>query len=304
MQPFTVKILGCGSALPTAKHSASSQIVELRGKTFMIDCGEGTQVQLRRAHVHFNKIIAVFISHLHGDHCFGLLGMISTLGLLGRTSPLHVYAPAEFEQLFNMQLDMFCNRMDYKVVFHGVDTTVPDIIYDDRSLTVTTVPLNHRTNCCGFIFREKPSLPHIRRDMTDFYGIPQCYLNNIKNGADWTMPDGTLIPNSRLTAPADKPRAYAYCSDTKYIPALHEHLKDVDMLYHEATYCEEDAKRAELYYHSTARQAAQVAKDACAGRLILGHFSARYNNEEMLLKEACDVFPNSFLASEMKLFDV
>ncbi len=304
MQPFTVKILGCGSALPTAKHSASSQIVELRGKTFMIDCGEGTQVQLRRAHVHFNKIIAVFISHLHGDHCFGLLGMISTLGLLGRTSPLHVYAPAEFEQLFNMQLDMFCNRMDYKVVFHGVDTAVPDVIYDDRSLTVTTVPLNHRTNCCGFIFREKPSLPHIRRDMTDFYGIPQCYLNNIKNGADWTMPDGTVIPNSRLTAPADKPRAYAYCSDTKYIPALHEHLKDVDMLYHEATYCEEDAKRAELYYHSTARQAAQVAKDACAGRLILGHFSARYNNEEMLLKEACDVFPNSFLASEMKSFDV
>lgn len=304
MQPFTVKILGCGSALPTAKHSASSQIVELRGKTFMIDCGEGTQVQLRRAHVHFNKIIAVFISHLHGDHCFGLLGMISTLGLLGRTSPLHVYAPAEFEPLFNMQLDMFCNRMDYKVVFHGVDTAVPDVIYDDRSLTVTTVPLNHRTNCCGFIFREKPSLPHIRRDMTDFYGIPQCYLNNIKNGADWTMPDGTVIPNSRLTAPADKPRAYAYCSDTKYIPTLHEHLKDVDMLYHEATYCEEDAKRAELYYHSTARQAAQVAKDAGAGRLILGHFSARYNNEEMLLKEACDVFPNSFLASEMKSFDV
>lgn len=304
MQPFTVKILGCGSALPTAKHSASSQIVELRGKTFMIDCGEGTQVQLRRAHVHFNKIIAVFISHLHGDHCFGLPGMISTLGLLGRTSPLHVYAPAEFEQIFNMQLDMFCNRMDYKVVFHGVDTTVPDVIYDDRSLTVTTVPLNHRTNCCGFIFREKPSLPHIRRDMTDFYGIPQCYLNNIKNGADWTMPDGVVIPNSRLTAPADKPRAYAYCSDTKYIPTLHEHLKGVDMLYHEATYCEEDAKRAELYYHSTARQAAQVAKDACAGKLILGHFSARYDNEELLLKEARDVFPNSFLASEMKVFTV
>lgn len=304
MQPFTVKILGCGSALPTAKHSASSQIVELRGKTFMIDCGEGTQVQLRRAHVHFNKIIAVFISHLHGDHCFGLLGMISTLGLLGRTSPLHVYAPAEFEQIFNMQLDMFCNRMDYKVVFHCVDTTVPDVIYDDRSLTVTTVPLNHRTNCCGFIFREKPSLPHIRRDMTDFYGIPQCYLNNIKNGADWTMPDGVVIPNSRLTAPADKPRAYAYCSDTKYIPTLHEHLKGVDMLYHEATYCEEDVQRAALYYHSTARQAAQVAKDACAGKLILGHFSARYDNEELLLKEARDVFPNSFLASEMKVFTV
>ena len=304
MQPFTVQILGCGSALPTAKHSASSQIVELRGKTFMIDCGEGTQVQLRRAHVHFNKIIAVFISHLHGDHCFGLPGMISTLGLLGRTSPLHVYAPAEFEQIFNMQLDMFCNRMDYKVVFHGVDTTVPDVIYDDRSLTVTTVPLNHRTNCCGFIFREKPSLPHIRRDMTDFYGIPQCYLNNIKNGADWTMPDGVVIPNSRLTAPADKPRAYAYCSDTKYIPTLHEHLKGVDMLYHEATYCEEDVQRAALYYHSTARQAAQVAKDACAGKLILGHFSARYDNEELLLKEARDVFPNSFLASEMKVFTV
>lgn len=304
MQPFTVKILGCGSALPTQKHSASSQIVELRGKSFMIDCGEGTQVQLRRAHVHFNRIIAVFISHLHGDHCFGLLGMISTFGMLGRTAPLHVYAPAEFETLFKMQLDMFCSCMDYEVVFHGVDTAVSATIYEDRSLTVTSIPLDHRTNCCGFLFREKGLLPHIRRDMTDFYGIPQCYLNNIKNGADWTMPDGTIIPNSRLTSPADKPRSYAYCSDTKYIPKLHERIEGVDMLYHDATYSDEDEKRAALYYHSTARQAAQVAMDAGARKLILGHFSARYNNEDLLLKEACEVFPNSFLASEMKSFDV
>lgn len=304
MQPFTVKILGCGSALPTQKHCASSQIVEVRGKCFMIDCGEGTQVQIRRAHVHFNKIAAVFISHLHGDHCFGLLGMISTFGMLGRTAPLHVYAPSGFETLFNMQLEMFCNRMDYDVVFHGVDTSVSSVIYDDRSISVTTLPLNHRTECCGFLFSEKPTLPHICRDMTDFYEIPQYCLNNIKNGADWVLPDGTVVPNSRLTSPADKPRAYAYCSDTKYIPGLHRLIAGADMLYHEATYCDEDKKRADLYYHSTARQAATVAKYAGVGKLVLGHFSARYNNEDKLLAEAREVFGNSFLASEMAVFDV
>lgn len=304
MQPFTVKILGCGSALPTQRHYASSQVVEMRGKSFMIDCGEGTQVQLRRAHVHFNKIMSVFISHLHGDHCFGLPGLISTLGMLGRTEPLQVYAPAEFEPMFNMQMNMFCANMDYNVTFHGIDTTVSSVIYSDKSLDVTTVPLNHRVGCCGFIFREKPTLPHIRRDVTDFYGVPLHQFNNIKNGADWILPDGTVVPNSRLTSPADKPRAYAYCSDTKYIPDLYKHLTGVDLLYHEATYCDADSKRAELYYHSTARQAAQTAKDAGAGKLILGHFSARYQDEETLLNEAREVFGNTFLADEMAVFSV
>lgn len=304
MQPFTVKILGCGSALPTQRHNASSQIVEVRGKCFMIDCGEGTQVQLRRAHVHFNKIMAVFISHLHGDHCFGLPGLISTLGMLGRTEPLQIYAPAEFEQMFSMQMSLFCANIGYEVVFHGVDTAASSVIYSDRSLDVTTVPLNHRVGCCGFIFREKPTLPHIRRDVTDFYGVPVHQLNNIKNGADWTLPDGTIVPNDRLTLPADKPRAYAYCSDTKYMPALYKQLEGVNLLYHESTYCEADSQRAALYYHTTARQAAQTAKEAGAGKLVLGHFSARYTDEETLLGEAREVFENTVLANEMAVFNV
>lgn len=304
MQPFKVKILGCGSALPTLKHSSSSQLVEVRGKIFMIDCGEGTQVQLRRSRVNFNKIQAIFISHLHGDHCFGLIGLISTFGMLGRISPLQVYAPGELEPLLNQQLDFFCKGLEYKVLFHAVDTTVSRVIYEDRSLTVTTLPLNHRIHCAGFLFKEKATLPHIRRDMIDFYKIPVSQCNNIKNGADWITQDGERIPNSRLTMPADKSRAYAYCSDTKYMPQLHKLIMNVDLLYHEATYCDEEKDRAALYYHSTARQAAMVALQAKAGALVLGHFSSRYDDDEIIREEAMAVFRNTRLANEMVVFDV
>lgn len=304
MQPFKVRILGCGSALPTLRHFASSQIVELRGKMFMVDCGEGTQIQVRRSRIHFNKIASIFITHLHGDHCFGLIGLISTLGMLGRTAPLHIYAPFALEAILNQQINFFCEGLDYTVYFHGIDTTVPNVIYEDKSIIVKSVPLNHRIACCGFVFCEKPTLPHIRRDMIDFYNIPECYRNNIKRGDDWITPEGEVIPNSRLTEPADAPRSYAYCSDTKYIPDLYKHLTNVDTLYHEATYCDENADRAALYYHSTAKQAATVARDAKVKKLILGHFSARYNDEDAILQEARSVFPNTFLANEMAIFDI
>lgn len=290
--------------MPTLKHYASSQVVELRGKAFMVDCGEGTQIQLRRSRIHFNKISSVFISHLHGDHCFGLPGLVSSFGMLGRTAPLHVYATAELEPMLRSQMDMFCNGLDYEVSFHPVDTTKSAVVYEDRSLTVTTVPLSHRIPCCGYIFREKPTLPHIRRDMIDYYNIPEYERNNIKNGADWISPDGEVIPNARLTEPADAPRAYAYCSDTKYMPELHKLLCGVDVLYHEATYSNDDAKRAALFHHSTAGQAATVALNAGVKRLLLGHYSARYNDERVLLGEARAVFPASFLTDEMDVFDV
>lgn len=304
MQPFKIRILGCGSALPTLKHFASSQIVEIRDKTFMVDCGEGTQIQVRRARIHFNKIISIFITHLHGDHCFGLIGLISTLGMLGRTATLHIYAPHELGKIFQQQLDFFCNELDYEIHFHGVNTTANDVVYEDKGIIVKSIPLNHRTACCGYMFIEKPTLPHIRRDMIDFYNIPECYRNNIKNGADWITNDGTVIPNSRLTTPADTPRSYAYCSDTKFMPDLYKSLANVDLLYHEATYSSSDESRASLYYHSTAKQAASVAHKANAKKLIIGHFSARYENEDILLNEARSIFPNTFLANEMDIFDV
>lgn len=304
MEPFKVHILGCGSALPTLQHNASSQIVELREKLFMIDCGEGTQIQLRRSRIHFSKIIAVFISHLHGDHCFGLPGMISTFGMTGRTAPLHIYAPAAFEPILEQTLSFFCQGLEFKVVFHAVDTTQNKVVYEDRSLTVETIPLQHRIDCCGYLFREKPILPHIRRDMIDFYKIPISQINNIKAGADWVTAEGEVIANSRLTIPAEPARSYAYCSDTRYIKTLHELVKGVSTLYHESTYSAEDAERARLYWHSTSQDAAKVARDASVGKLLLGHFSARYNNESQLLDEAKEIFPNSYLTREGATFDI
>ena len=304
MKSFKVHILGCGSALPTLQHYASSQIVEFRDKCFMIDCGEGTQMQVRHTHIHFSKIQAVFISHIHGDHCFGLIGMISTFGMLGRTAPLHIYAPAELESILNAQVELFCTGLEYNIVFHAVDTAERTVIYEDRSLIVETIPLEHRVPCCGFIFREKPALPHIRRDMIDFYNIPISQINSIKAGAGWTTPDGDFVPHERITVPADAPRSYAYCSDTHYLPHLHELIKGVSTLYHESTYAEDNIEKARIYHHSTAAQAAMVARDANVGKLLLGHYSSRYRDESVLLDEAKAIFPNSYLTNEKLVFDV
>lgn len=304
MEPFRVHILGCGSALPTLKHHSSSQVIEIRDKLFMVDCGEGTQMQLRRSRLRFTKINTIFISHVHGDHCFGLIGLISTFGLLGRTAPLHVYAPKEMEEILSMQIDFFCTALGYDVVFHGVETTEEKVIYEDRSLTVTTIPLLHRKPCCGFLFKEKQMLPHIRRDVFDAYGVPLSQVNNIKNGQDWITEEGDVIPNKLLTKPSEPARSYAYCSDTKYMPELYKCIKDVDLLYHESTYMDEDSDKAILYNHSTAKESAMVAKAADAKKLILGHFSARYEDEQLLLDEAKGVFENTFLANEMVVFDV
>ena len=304
MEPFKIHILGCGSALPTLHHYASAQIVELRGKQFMIDCGEGTQMQLRRSRIRFTKLSAVFITHLHGDHCFGLIGMISTFGLLGRTAKLDVYDPAALEPMLQAQMQLFCHSFDFEVAFHAVDTSKQQVVYEDRSLTVESIPLDHRIPCCGYLFKEKPTLPHIKRDMIDFYQIPTSQINNIKAGADWTTADGEVVANSRLVEAAEAPRSYAYCSDTRYIPTLHERIKGVTALYHESTYGEDNLQRAEKYFHSTARQAAMVARDAQAGQLLLGHFSSRYEDENVLLQEAKEVFENTYLCDEQKVFEL
>lgn len=304
MEPFKIHILGCGSALPTLKHNASSQLIEMRGKCFMVDCGEGAQMQFRRSHIHFSKLNAIFISHMHGDHCFGLMGLLSTLGMLGRTSKLRIYAPKDYEPLFRQQVEFFMQTMEYEMEMIPVDTEKQQVIYEDHSLTVETVPLQHRVPCCGFIFREKPTLPHIRRDMIDYYGISVSQINNIKNGADWMNEDGDIIPNARLVQPADSPRSYAYCSDTRFVPGLKEKVKGVTVLYHESTYTSDQEDRAKIYYHSTARQAATIAAGAGVGTLLLGHYSARYNDEQVLLQEAKAVFDHSILSQEGMVFDV
>ena len=270
----------------------------------MLDCAEGTQTQMRKCHLHFSKLSRVFITHLHGDHCFGLIGMISTFGLLGRTAPLHIHAPEALGPILNDQIAFFTHDLGYEVVFHAVDATKHAIVYEDHSITVETIPLEHRMPTCGYLIREKPLMPHIRPEMLEAYGIPRSQINNIKMGADWTTEEGDVIPNARLIVPAEAPRSYAYCSDTRYIPTLHELLKGVDTMYHESTFGEDKLKSAEKYCHSTARQAAMVAKEAGVGQLLLGHYSSRYDDENVLLQEAKAVFENVRLTNEMDVIDV
>ena len=298
MQKFEITVLGCGSALPTIRHNGSAQVVNIRDKYFMIDCAEGTQLALRRNHIHLNRLFTIFISHLHGDHCFGLMGLISTLGLLGRTAPLHIYGPKDIERILRPQIDYFCNGMTYEVICHDIDTHTNTIIYEDRSLTVESIPLKHRVPCCGFLFREKPGLRHIRPDAISHYDIPLSQINNIKAGMDYQAADGTIISNQLLTTDADPARSYAYCSDTAYSPRIASLIQNVDLLYHEATYGESETKLSEKFHHSTARQAATIAQLAQARRLMIGHFSSRYDDESILLNEAKTVFANTILASE------
>lgn len=298
MEKFELHILGCGSALPTTRHFATSQVVNLRDKLFMIDCGEGAQMQLRKSRLKFSRLNHIFISHLHGDHCFGLMGLISTFGLLGRTAELHIHSPKGLEELLTPMLNFFCHTLAYKVIFHEFDTRQTSMVYEDRSMTVTTIPLQHRIPCCGFLFAEKARPNHIIRDMVDFYKVPVYELNRIKNGSDYVTPEGEVIANTRLTRPSDPPRKYAYCSDTIFRPEIVEQLSGVDLLFHEATFAESELARAKETYHTTAAQAARIALEAGVRQLVIGHFSARYEDESILLKEASAVFPNTILAKE------
>ena len=298
MEKFELHILGCGSALPTTRHFATSQVVNLRDKLFMIDCGEGAQMQLRKSRLKFSRLNHIFISHLHGDHCFGLMGLISTFGLLGRTAELHIHSPKGLEELLAPMLNFFCHTLAYKVIFHEFDTRQASVIYEDRSMTVTTIPLRHRIPCCGFLFAEKTRPNHIIRDMIDFYKVPVYELNRIKNGADYITPEGEVIANARLTRPSDPPRRFAYCSDTIFRREIAEQISGVDLLFHEATFAESELARAKETYHTTAAQAGRIAVEAGVRRLVIGHFSARYEDENVLLKEASAIFPDTILAKE------
>mgnify|MGYP003461051688 CR=1 FL=1 len=304
MEKFEVNILGCGSALPTTRHFSSSQVVNIREKLFMIDCGEGAQLQLRRSKLKFTRLNHIFISHLHGDHCFGLMGLISTFGLLGRTATLHIYAHKEQERLLAPQLEFFCKGMTYEVAFHAIDPSKAEVIYDDRSVSVSTIPLKHRIPTCGFLFQEKKTPNHIIRDMVDFYQVPVFELNRIKNGEDYVCPDGTIVPNHRLTRPSAPARSYAYCSDTICLPSIVPQIQGVDLLFHEGTFAQADAARAKETFHTTAMQAAQIARDAQVRQLIIGHFSARYEDENILLQEAKTIFPNTLLAKENLIIQI
>ena len=298
MAEFNINILGCGSALPTTRHLATSQVVDLRDKLYMIDCGEGTQVQMRKMRVRFGRLAHIFISHLHGDHCFGLPGLISTLGMLGRTGELVVHGPKEVETYLRPVMDLFCRGMEFEVRFNPVDTRSHSLVMEDRSLSVYSIPLKHRIPTCGYLFAEKPKEAHIIREMTDFYQVPVRCMKDIKQGRDYVTPEGEVVPNSRLTRPAAPPKRYAFCSDTAYNRSVIPIIEGVDLLYHEATFAECDLARAKETFHSTARQAAEIARDAQVKRLVIGHYSARYEDLSELHREAEAVFPGTILGNE------
>ena len=298
MAEFNINILGCGSALPTTRHLATSQVVDLRDKLYMIDCGEGTQVQMRRMRVRFGRLAHIFISHLHGDHCFGLPGLISTLGMLGRTGELVVHGPKEVESYLRPVMDLFCRGMEFEVRFNPVDTRSHSLVMEDRSLSVYSIPLKHRIPTCGYLFAEKPKEAHIIREMTDFYQVPVRCMKDIKQGLDYVTPEGEVVPNSRLTRPAAPPKRYAFCSDTAYNRSIIPIIEGADLLYHEATFAECDLARAKETFHSTARQAAEIARDARVKRLVIGHYSARYEDLSELHREAEAVFPGTILGNE------
>lgn len=298
MANFDITILGCGSALPTTRHSPSSQIIDLRDKLYMIDCGEGTQLQMRHQRIKFSRLNHIFISHMHGDHCFGLPGLISTLGMLGRMGELTIHGPHGLETYLNPLLKQFLGNLPYPVRLNLIDAGRHELVMEDRSLCVYSIPLMHRIPCCGFLFMEKPKDAHIIREMTDFYKVPVKCIKSIKQGADYVTPEGEVIKNSRLTRPSERPKKYAYCSDTAYHPDIIPLIEGVDLLYHEATFCENEAARSRGTYHSTAKQAARIAEAANVKKLVIGHFSARYEELGTLLDEARSIFPETLPANE------
>lgn len=298
MSDFKLHILGCGSATPSLRHLPSCQVVEYRGQLLMIDCGEGAQLSMRRMGLKFSRLNHIFLSHLHGDHCLGLPGLLSTLSLheVGGTVTVHTFR--EGAELFSRVLDFFCHERTFNLQFNIIDPKNPGVLLDLPGLTVEGFPLKHRVNSVGFLMREKPKLRHLRGDMAKFHQLPVSQILAVKQGADYVKPDGTVVPNEMLTTAADPCGSYAYCSDTVYLPSLAETVKGVSLLYHEATYASDLAEKARSRGHSTAAEAATVARDAGASRLLLGHYSKAYTSEELHLADARAIFPNTLAANE------
>ncbi len=301
---FNVTILGSSSALPTSSRFPSAHVLNAHERLFLIDCGEGTQVQLRRFKQKLSRIDSIFISHVHGDHTLGIFGLISTLNLLGRKNELKIYAHASFEPVLKFNLNFFANDITFPINFITLKTRERGVIYSDPKIEVEAFPLKHRIPSTGFIFREKPKELNIKKELIEKYSISFKEIVLIKKGADLTLPNGEIIPNSNLTAEAVKPVSYAYCSDTMYSDSVAKSVTGVDVLYHEATFAHSLAQLAKATGHSTALQAAKIAAKAEVGKLIIGHFSSRYKHPEVLLSEARTVFPETYLAEDGLTFNI
>lgn len=297
-------ILGSSSALPTSGRYPSAHVLNAHERLFLIDCGEGTQMQLRKTRTRFAKINHIFISHLHGDHVFGLYGLLSTFSLMGRTNPIHLYAPENYDKMLKSHLSDFDINLSFEIDFIPLSGKDPVKILDDKYLTVTSFPLQHRIPSYGFLFREKRSERNLIKECVEKYQIPQIRLPAIKKGEDFVTPDGVIIKNEDLTLPPHEPLSYAYCSDTKYFKRLASFVKGVNLLYHEATFDKSKEDLAKITGHSTTLDAAKTAIDAKAGALIIGHFSARYKEIEPLIEEARTIFPETYAAIDGHSYEV
>ena len=298
MSQFELTILGCSSATPTSTRNPTAQLLQVAGRFFLIDCGEATQIQLRKYKVKFQRIDHIFISHLHGDHYLGLMGLLSSMHLLGRTKELFLFCPPGLDEIINVQLRHSATVLNYTIHYRFHDTGRQELLLEDDRITVETIILNHRIPCCGFLFKEKSKSRNLKKETISEYRISLAALQPIKNGADYTSSDGRQIPNSQLTYPQTPSYSYAYCSDTCYDESVIRQVGPVSVLYHESTFTEEMRKRAKETFHSTARDAGMVAAAAGVGKLILGHYSARYTDLNPLLEEARSVFPNTILSYE------
>lgn len=306
MNTFNVTILGSGSALPTIKKRPTSQLVHYSNKYLLIDCGEGTQVQLRKAKVSFLKVSHIFISHLHGDHYFGLVGLISSMHLLGRVGDLHVYGPAELKDIIYIQLNASYTQLRFKLVFHELASKESELIMEDKNLEIRTIPLKHKILTNGFLIQEKPRPRKAKAEKLKFYDIPHYKINGIKQGDDFVTEEGETIPNETLTFPAEEARSYAFCSDTAYREKIIPIIQGVNLLYHETTFLEKELALAKKTFHSTAKQAGSIARQAEVGKLLIGHFSARYTEEHYpnFIEEVTQEFSSVEIAEEQNTYSI
>jgi ribonuclease Z len=301
---MTLTILGCYSATPKTFNNPTAQLLEARGHLFLIDCAEGTQVALRKSKVKFARVKHIFISHLHGDHFYGLIGLISTFTLLGREADLHIYGPKGIKEIIILQLKLGKAWTNYNLIFHELDSKTPQLLFEDDKVEVHTIPLNHRVYTNGFLFREKLGERKLNLEAAVAAKIDNSYFRKLKSGADVMNLKGKLIPNESVTFPPDPPKSYAFCSDTAYYPEIIPQIQGVTALYHEATFLEEHLHLCEKTKHSSAKQAATIARDAGVGQLILGHFSTRYDRLERYLEEAKPIFENTQLAEDFKVIEI
>jgi ribonuclease Z len=305
VMPFQLTILGTSSALPTSNRYPTAQVLNVSGRFFLIDCGEGTQTQMRKYKIGFSRINHIFISHLHGDHIFGLIGLISTFALIGRENDLHIYSHSELQKFLSPQVEfLYADELPFKIIFHPLNFKKEQKIYEDSKVTVFSFPLDHRISTCGFRFKEKPHLPNLIPSKIEEYQIPIRDRQRIKEGGDFITSDGRVVPHPELTKNKYRARTFAFCSDTRYNESYIESVRNVDLLYHEATFASDNKDLAQSTYHSTGEDAARVALEAEVGKLIIGHFSARYKDHTVILKEAQTIFLNTEAISEGQVFSV